>query len=197
MTRVKFRRAVLAATAVAMSVAVGGVSPASAGPKDAAGPTSEAVSIAKGPEVVSPQLVPSGKLPQVQGPTYGFTEGASSSGSMGTLGVSLPFNYWFEVSYGLESRRFNTTTNKACTWLKVYVQSGTPHVDTLGVKLYRVQSGTDPVMGDAVNWPTDNRTYQYCWTGLSNSYEYYFWFGYGSAGNFAYARGDGSAVGNI
>ncbi|MFV2116535.1 hypothetical protein ACFHW0_30005 [Micromonospora sp. LOL_025] len=196
MIRVRFRRAMLVASAVAMSVAVG-VGPASAAPAEAAEVPSGVSASGRTPNEVRPQLVPDGKLPQVQGPTYGFVEGAPPSGSVGPLGAALPFNYWFEASWGVESRRFNTTTGKACTWLKVYVQSGNPLFDEISVKLYRNESGTDPQMGSTVRWPTDNQTYQFCWTGLSNSYEYYFWFGYGDTGNGAYARGDGTAVSNI
>jgi hypothetical protein len=46
-----------------------------------------------------------------------------------------------------------------------------------------------------VQWPYDGKSYTWCWSPLSNGPEYYLWFGFGSAGNGAYAHGSGTATG--
>ncbi|SCL28000.1 hypothetical protein [Micromonospora inyonensis] len=169
---------VLAATFGTLSF----VSPASAAPADS------------GSGEVRPTLVQPGQVPKVDGPTYYFGEGATT-GQVGPFVDSLPFNYTFDVSWGLESRRFTTTNGKVCTWLAVDLTSGSPYANTLTVKLYEdISLGSDIQIGSPVPWPYDGQTYHYCWTPVTNNRTYYFWFGFGSAGNGAYAHGSGTAT---
>ena len=142
-----------------------------------------------------PALVPSG-VELVDGPTYVFKEGAEEPQVSPLAVASLPFNYILDdVSWGIESRRFTTTTGRVCTDLRLWkVRGGTPYTD-FHVELWEDLTGLDKRIGSPVAWPVDNRTYSYCWSPVTNNRTYYFWFGYGSGGNYVYVDGSGTARG--
>jgi hypothetical protein len=132
-------------------------------------------------------------LPHVNGPTYIFGE-ATDSGEVGTAAVSsLPFNYdLFGVSYGIESRRFTTTTGAVCTWLRLWKVSGSSPYTEFGVTLWEDINNASDKSFTHVSWPVDNKTYTYCWSPVSNGRTYYVFFGYGSGGNNVRVDGSGT-----
>ena len=184
MLKLGFRKLAVLGMAATMA-GLGVAAPASAAPSAPAGAPAE----------VSPTLVPAGSRPQVGGPTYYFGEGTGGR-EMSTQAVaSLPFNYTFDVSYGIQGRRFTTNTGKVCTWLTVKITSGDPIRSTLSVQLWEdISTSSDKQIGSTVNWPYDGKTYQYCWSPVTNGRSYYFKFGFYDLGNGAYAHGDGTAT---
>ena len=54
--------------------------------------------------------------------------------------------------------------------------------------MFKDVTGIDPQVGPTVQWRDDNQWYQWCWTGLTNNQDYYFFTGYYSWGNGAWAR---------
>lgn len=193
------RRCAISGAALAM-VLVGSVTSAVAAPAvddaalDAAA-HAKAGAAAREASRAAPRAVEG--LPSVNGPTYTFREGQLSGPDLFAV-VSLPFNYTLDdVSWGIESRRFTTTSGQVCTYLRLWkVSGGTPYT-SFGVTLWEdINNASDKSLG-RVSWPVDNTTYQYCWTPVTNNRTYYFSFGYGSGGNDVYVDGVGTAQASL
>jgi len=134
------------------------------------------------------------------GPTYDFTSNASTSpaaaGSVTPFVSALPFNFYFDVGYGLASRGFNSGTGRVCLDLKVYKTSGSGPTDgELDVSFWHgTPFGiTSWTIGPTVAWAVNNTWQSWCWQPTSNGPTYYFQFDYATGNGNAWAHGDGTA----
>jgi hypothetical protein len=140
---------------------------------------------AAGQTLVTPVRV-SGTPSKVDGPSDNRSEGTGSSIEV----WALPFNYGFDVSYGIFGREFVSGTGRVCTWLKVYKTSGGEPLagPFINVELYENGARLNP----SVQWPIDNQWYTWCWSTVSTG-TYKWWAGMGSRGNNVWVHGDGTA----
>jgi hypothetical protein len=106
---------------------------------------------------------------------------------------ALPFNFTFDVSYGINGRNWVTSSGKACYIATVTLTSGQPDFNFIYVVLYHNIGGApDKQVGPTVDWPIDGQRDVYCFTGLHNGYTYYFFQGFQDLGEGAYVHGAGT-----
>jgi hypothetical protein len=139
--------------------------------------------------LVTPVRV-SGAPHKVDGPSDYRSEAAGVPAGSSVQAWALPFNYGFDVSYGIYGREFVSGTGKVCTWLKVYKTSGGEPLGGpfISVELYENNARLNP----AVQWPIDNQWYTWCWSTV-NTRTYKWWVGMGTRGNNVWVHGDGTA----
>lgn len=194
-------RTCLAAIGVAVPMVLASMaSPVAAAPTDAARGEKVRYALVSGVPlaVASPTRWTGGVFELVDGLTYHVTEGdgATETDRSALPAVNVLFDYTLDVSYGIYSREWKTTTGRVCNKLTLReLRDEDPREPvTNDLWVYPVNSSNKRV-GAAVSWPYDDSPYNYCWLGLTIGTTYKMWFGFGGGGGHLYVGGNGTMSG--